>query len=252
VNWREVSAQIIADLRNGQRREAYTIFSVGLVLTLLGLFGVASQSVLLSGILIAATFLVFQTAIQLDSAAGTLELVLKNRDALGAFNAIIPDGGELWVYGPTAVNVLVNAPDIKAKVLSKGGRVRIVVQDPSSDAVRHTKNQLDDTLDFDHTLASSIATLRKMRAWGDCDYRLLACNPGFSLVVINPNRPDGFLILEMHGFSDDTITGRMHIRISRTDSLHWFDYWASRFNNLWQQGKNDNISTNLRRPGQRG
>jgi hypothetical protein len=158
------------------------------------------------------------------------------------FSAILPEGGELWVYGPTAVNVLVNASDIKTKILSKGGRVRVVVQDPSSDAVRHTRTQLDDTLDFDHTLASSIATLRRMRSWGDCGFRLLAFNPGFSLVVVNPTQPDGFLILELHGFGDDTITDRMHMRISRSESLHWFDYWSSRFNSMWEQARDDAVS----------
>jgi hypothetical protein len=132
VSWRDVPAQVLADLRNGRHREAYTIFVIGLILTLLGLLGVVSEAVLLSGILIAVTFLVFQTTVQLDDVAGVLGRVLKRRDALEVFSAILPEGGELWVYGPTAVNVLANASDIKTKILSKGGRVRVVVQDPSS------------------------------------------------------------------------------------------------------------------------
>ncbi len=239
MSWRDVCARVVTDLRNGRHREAYTIFALGLILTLLGLLGVVSQAVLLSGVLIAVTFLVFQTTIQLEGGAGILELVLKSRDSLGVFSTLLPDGGELWVYGPTAANVLVNAADIKTKVLSKGGRVRVIVQDPSSDAACHTKTQLDDTLDFDHTLNSSIVTLRRMCAWGDCEYRLLPFNPGFSLVVIDPTRPDGFLILELHGFRDDTITERMHIRISRTESLRWFDYWTGRFNMMWEEAQDE-------------
>jgi hypothetical protein len=189
--------------------------------------------VLLSSVLLAVTFLVFQTTVEKDHRAGMVEQVVKGREAYGAFSAILPDGGEVWIYGPTAVNVLVNAPAIKTKVLARGGRVRVIVQDPDSEAVRFTKIQLDDTLDFGHTLTSSIATLRKMRGWGNCEYRLLSFNPGFSLVVVNPTQPDGFLLLELHGFANDTITERMHVRISRAESLRWFDYWTSRFEGMW-------------------
>jgi hypothetical protein len=77
VSWRDVPAQVLADLRNGRHREAYTIFVIGLILTLLGLLGVVSEAVLLSGILIAVTFLVFQTTVQLDDVAGFSDESLK-------------------------------------------------------------------------------------------------------------------------------------------------------------------------------
>jgi hypothetical protein len=233
MSWRDVARRVAGDLRKGRHREAYTIFAVGVTLTVLGLVGVVPEAVLLSSVLLAVTFLVFQTTVEKDHSAGMLEQVVKGREAYDAFSAILPDGGEVWIYGPTAVNVLVNAPAIKTKVLARGGRVRVMVQDPDSEAVRFAKIQLDDTLDFDHTLASSIATLRKMRSWGNCDYRLLGFNPGFSLVVVNPTQPDGFLLLELHGFANDTIDERMHVRISRAESLRWFDYWTSRFDGMW-------------------
>jgi hypothetical protein len=32
---------------------------------------------------------------------------------------------------------------------------------------------------------------------------------------------------------DDNIAGRMHVRIPRAESLHWFGYWVDRFAALW-------------------
>ncbi|MGH8908925.1 MAG: hypothetical protein ACRD0K_21135 [Egibacteraceae bacterium] len=237
MSWRHLVRQVAEDLRQGRHREAYTIFTIGAVLTVLGLVNVVEERVLLSGVLLAVAFLAFETTLERESASRGLEQVIRGRDALGAFSAVLPDGGEVLLYGPTLVNVVVNAAAIKTKVLDKGGRVRAIVQDPDSHAVRFTKAQLEDSLDFDFALASSIATLRKMRGWGDCDFRLLEFSPGFSMVVVNPTRPDGFLLLELHGFDNAAITERMHLRINRAESVRWFDYWASRFERMWEQSR---------------
>src|SRR5438128_555073 len=162
MSLRTTAVKVVTDLRSGRHREAYSIFALGLVLTGLGIFGVVSQTVLLSSLLLAVTFLVFATTFQLQGTGSVLEEILQTRDALGVFSAALSTGGELWVYGPTAVNVLVNAADIRRKILACGGQVRVMVQDPDSPAVQFTKAQLDDNLDFDRVLASSIATLRKM------------------------------------------------------------------------------------------
>lgn len=239
MSWRRWGERIAADIRQGQHREAYAIFGVGIVLTILGIVEVAKEHILLSAMLLAVTFLAFRTTIDLQRAAPKLEEVLRDRKALGTFSQVLPDGGELWVYGPTAVTVLVNAAEIRRKVLERGGQVRILVQDPDSEAISFTRAQLDANLDFDHILRSSISTLRKMRSWGDCQHRLLAFNPGFSLVIINPTKRDGFALVEFHGFEDESITDRMHVRISRSESIHWFDYWTDRFQAMWQSARED-------------
>ena len=36
----------------------------------------------------------------------------------------------------------------------------------------------------------------------------------------------GRVILELHGFQDAKVGDRMHLEIRRSESVHWFDYWA--------------------------
>jgi hypothetical protein len=198
---------------------------------------VASEQVVLAAILASITLLVFHTTVAPAHDAPALDTVLQNRESLGPFGQLVAGAEQLWVYGPTAVNVLVHAADIRRHVLAKGGQVRVIVQDPDSPARDTVRAQLDDNLDFDRTLDNTLATLTRMGSWGDCQHRLLAFSPGFSIVVVNPSKPSGFLVLELHGFQDDNITDRMHVRINRAASLHWFDYWVARFQAMWDAGR---------------
>lgn len=227
--------RIWGDLRDGRHREAYTVFAICLLLTVLGLVGVAERY-LLSGLLLAMTFLVYRTTVEPGGRVGLAD-VLRDRETFVPFPELIKDASKLWVYGPSAVNILAHAADIRQQLLAKGGSVRVIVQDPQAPAVEDVQAQLDDNLDFGRALESSLATMDKLGAHGDFEYRLLPFSPGFSLVVIDAHKPSGFLILELHGFMDDNVAGRMHLRIPRTESLHWFGYWTDRFEAMWEAAR---------------
>jgi hypothetical protein len=137
------------------------------------------------------------------------------------------------------VNVLVNSADIKRFVINPGGKVRVIVQDPESTALAQTAAQLDDNLDLVRTLQSSLGILDKLANSPSFSYRKLSANPGFSLVIVNAVESDGYVIFESQGFKDDNIADRMHIVISRHDSPHWFAYWVSRFEAMWETAKEE-------------
>lgn len=234
---RNAASHVLSDIRRGRHLEAYTIFLLGLVLVVMGLSGFASERVLNSALLLAITFLVFHATTDRGGRQPALDTALRNREVLGPFSEVLARAGQLWVYAPTGMNVIVHAADIRRHVLARGGQVRVVVQDPESPAADMVRTQLDDSLDFYRTLDNSLATLHKMATWGDCRFRLLPFSPGFSMVIVNPSKPDGWLIVELHGFRDENIADRMHVRISRSNSLHWFDYWVARYEAIWAAGR---------------
>ena len=131
------------------------------------------------------------------------------------------------------MNVLVSAGDIRRFVLDAGGKVRVIIHDDNCDALSQTAIQLDDNLDLIRTLQGSIAALDKLTREPGFEYRKLSFNPGFSLVIINADEPNGYLIFESHGFMDENIADRMHITISHRESPHWFTYWVGRFEAMW-------------------
>jgi len=229
-----LSRRTLEDVRNGRHREAYALFLVGVALVVLGLVGLASSQVLLSTILLALSFLVFHTAAEASDRKPALDQVLRSREAFSTFSKLLPGVRDLRIYGPTAVNVLVNAADIRRFVLNQGGAVRVIVQDDSPEAVAQTAEQLDDNLDLARTLHSSLATLSKLAAEPGFSYRKLAANPGFSLVIVNANESSGYVIFESQGFKDENIADRMHIIIGRHESPRWFSYWVARFEAMWE------------------
>jgi hypothetical protein len=215
---KRVLGHLLEDIRHGRHREAYALFLVGVILVVLGLVGVAHVPVLLSAILLALSFLVFHTAVEASDQRPPLDQVLRDRQDFGAFSKLLPGTRDLRIYGPTAVNVLVNSADIKRFVINPGGKVRVIVQDPESTALAQTAAQLDDNLDLVRTLQSSLGILDKLANSPSFSYRKLSANPGFK---------------------DDNIADRMHIVISRHDSPHWFAYWVSRFEAMWETAKEE-------------
>lgn len=231
---KDLCRRTLEDVRHGQHREAYALFLVGVALAILGLIGVADLTVLVSAILLAMSFLVFHTAAQASDERPSLDQVLRNRADFGAFSGLLPGVRDLRVYGPTAVNVLVNAADIRRFVLAEGGTVRVIVQDDNPGLIAEVALQLDDNLDLESTLRSSLATLGKLAAEPGFSFRKLPVHTGFSLVVVDAGHREGYVIFESHGFKDDNIADRMHIVIRRDESPRWFSYWVARFDAMWE------------------
>lgn len=234
ANLKDAARQALEDVRHGRHREAYALFLVGVTLVVLGLAGVADVPVLLSATLLALSFLVFHTAAEASDRRPPLDQVLRSRQDFGAFSKLLPGTRDLRIYGPTAVNVLVNSADIKRFVLGLGGTVRVIVQDDDPAALAQTAIQLDDNLDLRRALHSSLAILDKLSSSPGFSYRKLPVNPGFSLIIVNATSPGGYVIFESHGFKDDNIADRMHIMIRRQESPYWFAYWVARFEAMWE------------------
>lgn len=227
----------LVDLRDGRRREAYALFLIGICLVILGLGNVIDQRLILSACLLAVTFIAFNTTSASTSRTRPLDEVLQNRQSFESFSTIVPAVRDLRVYGPTAVNVLVNIADIRRHVLDRSGKVRVIIQDPASPAMQYTAAQLDDNLDLITTAWASIHTLDLLCDVPGFDYKLLQFNPGFSLLIVDAPYSSGYVVFESHGFCDENIADRMHIKIAKQDSPCWFDYWVARYDALWRTAR---------------
>jgi hypothetical protein len=231
---RKAFRRLAEDLREARHIEAYAISALAAVLTIFTIVGDPSPELFNTVTLACLAFLVFSTTRQ--RAAGQtagLAGVLRDRDSYATFEQLLEGATELWMYAPSGVNILRrHAGDIR-RWLATGGQARVVVHDPDAGAINTLATQLDDNNDFGNDLTASLDSLDKLAATGQLDYRLLPLNPGFSLVVVNPRQRSGRLIVEFHGFQDESISDRMHVEIRRSESTHWFDYWAGRFEAIW-------------------
>lgn len=222
------------DIAHGHHREAYTLFLLGVALSAFGLSNMVSAQIMLSAILAALTFLVFETAVRTSAGTLRLEQVLANRDRFDSFGKMLPGVRDLRIYGPTAVSALTSAADIRRYVLRAGGQVRVLILADDPQALAAAAFQLDDNLDLGQTLRNSLVTAARLSSDPGFSYRQLPVNPGFSLIIVNADEPGGYVIFESHGFRDDNIADRMHIVITKADSPRWFAYWVSRFEAMWE------------------
>jgi hypothetical protein len=223
------------DLRQARHIEAYSVALLTLILTVFSLVDEPPAKLTNAAILTCLAFLVLWT---IDAREGkkavSLDTVLRDRQSYGSFDDLLKGAKELWMYAPTGVNVLLRyAAEIREWV-AKGGQARIVVQDPSGAALESVRTQLDSNVDFDSSLSAALATLTRLSSHPHVEFRLLAVNPGFSMVVLDPADRSGRVLVEFHGFQDKSIADRMHIEIRRSDSLRWFEYWTGRFEAIWE------------------
>ncbi|MFI1414725.1 hypothetical protein ACH4Y0_33065 [Streptomyces sp. NPDC020707] len=225
---------VVHDVRRGRHIEAYALFLLGLLLVGLGQFDVVGSRRLLQFTVAGLAFLVFRTAVPSQSVPASADDVLHQREDLGPLRTLLENARDLRVYGPTAINVLAGADDLKRVILQRGGTVRFVVLDPSREAVADAAVQLDDNLDLELALRGSLRTLRRLEDMAGFEFRRLPFNPGFSLLIVNGDSLDGTLVVEFHGFGDHTIKERMHVVLTRRTSPHWYDYWLCRFEAVWE------------------
>jgi len=229
--------RIFADILVGKNIESYVVAAIAVALAVAGVLDNAiPDDWKLTAILAALALLVFNTT-RSEKGAVDLDAVLLDRQSFGAFQDVIKGKRVLWIYGPSAINVLRDGPHIKREILDRGGEVRVITQDINEQAgMQILSQQIDKTVDLENSLRMSGDILKTMKNWGNIDLRVLAYSPGFSLVVVDPDSRDGKVIVEFFGYRNELITERMHIEITRQQSQHWFEYWARQFQEMWADG----------------
>ena len=233
-------SRIVADLSEGRHLESYALALVSFALAIVGLVAdVVPDSMKLAVILAAVGLLVFQST-KPERQPVDLDSVLSDRQSFRPFREFIRGGKVLWVYGASGGNSLRQDADIKRELLDRGGQVRILMQNPASVVMDVLPRQYDDIHPLRDDIQVSLRTLQNLaerQQNGAVEYALLDYNPGFSLAIIDPDGPNGRLVVEFHGYDTDLITDRMHIEITRQQSQHWFAYWTHQFEVMWEAGK---------------
>jgi len=244
---REALRRAGRDLRNRRNIEAYVAAGIAIVFAVLSVFGdVVPDNLRWAALFAGIALLVYRLTLP-DRPGGGAEL-LQDRTGFDdrPFTTLLNHAREVRIFAPSAVNLLNprTCDALRTKILNRAdGAVRVVVLDPDQrEALRLAGKQLDDSVDFpiqrlEPSLSTTLEQLRTMRTWavpGDLEYRLFGYNPGFSLVAIDPGERHGVIIVEFHGFHNESTNARMHIELRRSDSEHWYTYWANQFDRIWQ------------------
>jgi len=246
---RREAGRVARHLKRRQHVDAYVVAFVAMVLAVLTLLGKGDDDLRWSAVLAALAILVYR--ITLPEARGDVDAVLQSRVAFNdtTFASRLRSARTLWVFGPSAINVLGGSTgnELRRTILARAdGMVRVAVLDPDApEAVALAARQLDEALDYPMkslaaSLADAVLQLDTIAAWdtpGSFEYRFAGFNPGFSLIGIDPESRDGVLIVEFHGYHNESTESRMHVELTRRASQHWYDYWLDQFQSLWNAAR---------------
>lgn len=243
-------SNILDDILNLKNIEKYLVAGSAILFAILGLFGeIIPDDYKVSVGLTALGLLVFSTSQR--ERDKPIEQLLNRRKDLPPLTESLKKINELWVYAPSATNFLedTNLSLIEENILSKNkGHFRVIIQNPDAqEAINILIKHLDDGITRQNNqpmpeaiekTKSRLEKLAKRNHDGKLSYGFLDYGLGFSIVVFNPERHDGFIILEIHGFQNEYTHDRMHLRIDRQESEIWFDYWINQMKFIWDKAQN--------------
>jgi hypothetical protein len=237
------------DITQFRNLESYFIIAMVVLFLFVTTFGEGvSENDRWNLVLAALALLLFNLTIPKNEVK-TLDDFLQDRSTLGAFPERITKARKLWIYAPSASNLLRgdNVDAIRRTVLAyPDGEMRVIIQNPANQpAVDILVRQLDKSLDYQlqHMPDELQNTLRQfaiIESWkvtGKFGYRLLDYSPGFNIVAIDPHLAHGVVLVEFHGFHNESNRSRMNLEIRKSDSERWFMYWVSQFEYMWQDAQ---------------
>lgn len=240
--WRRIGN----DLRRRRNIEVYAAALLAIVFAILSILGdIVPENLRWATLLAGVALLVYRLAVPDGPVA--IDAFFRDRKCYDAvpLASRFENAHEVWIFGPSAVNILSPkfCDDLRRTVLAREpGVVRVAVLDPAAQhAIRLAEQQLDGSIDYPlqtlrPSLRDSVQRLKLMASWdvaGEISYRFVDYNPGFSMVAIDPGSHSGVVIVEIHGFHNETTDSRMHFEISGSDGSRWYSYWTDQFRHIW-------------------
>ncbi len=243
-------SNILDDILNLKNIEKYLVAGFALIFAILGLFGdIVPDDYKVSVGLAALGLLVFSNSQQEKDKP--VERLLNKRKDLPPLAESLKHTSELWIYAPSATNILedANLSLIEENILSKkNGHFRVIIQNPDqTESVNILIKHLDEgiTRQNNQPMREAIAktksrleAIAKRHHNGKLSYGFLDYGLGVSIVAFNPTHRKGYIILEIHGSQNEYTHDRMHLRIDREESEIWYDYWISQMNFIWDKAQN--------------
>jgi hypothetical protein len=243
--------RIFKDIKALKNIEIYIITLLAIVFVGLGLFGeIIPDSAKLTLIIAALGVLVFNISVPKEGVAN-LDAYLNDRANFPPLKERLQNARSLCIYAPSASNIFRgdNLNVIRDMILSrKDGTVRVIILDQRETAsVEIAVRQLDTNTSMQiqnlpDELEATLKQMRRVKALkleGSFDYRVIDFNPGFSLVVIDPDKQSGVVLVEFHAYKNLATPNRMNLELTRKTSERWYDYWYEQFEAMWSNGKGE-------------
>lgn len=241
--------RVRADVRARRNLETYAVALILLAFALASMIGDALPDDVRWAALLAGVGVLLYRATLPDEPRGGRDVLGDRADFDATPLPKLFDGvKDVRIFAPSAANLLSPyvCETLRTTVLRHPeATVRVVVMDPGQDdAVKIARRQLDEpdghqVQSLPVALDAVLERLALMRGWktaGSVEYRLFPYNPGFSLVLTDPDAWQGRAIVELHGAGRSTFA-RTHVDLTRERHERWHAYWVEQFDFLWESAR---------------
>lgn len=165
---------------------------------------------------------------------------LKTRNELPFLPEEATNAGEILIAAISAVSLVAPFSHFWETSLNKGCKLRILLLNPASPTIT-TWETLGRFPFAEVDIKRSLANLREIRqsvsekgiGGARCEIRLSDTYLPCSLVIVDPTDDAGWSIVEYHAYRT-ALGERPHLQLSRQTDRHWFEFYRSQFEKLWE------------------
>jgi hypothetical protein len=177
--------------------------------------------------------------------------VLVSKYAYRPFTEIFENAEEILMVGASFSNVIGGiAPLLNYAICNHQASVKIIILDEKSpvilsaarcigtkevevdgtkmSAVRVMKEEIQRTKVVIHTIAQNTLGME-----GSIELRQMMDYPNYSMTIINPTKPNGYMTFEPIGYKKG-VDECPHLVLTKKDDPNWFGYYYNQFNQLWK------------------
>lgn len=238
---------IITDIRNGENIDVYLIIVICAFVSVLGILGEVEYPVIAAAILLVLTLLSYGTfktrksLSRIEYSQGA-QAFLKDRHALKSIPERIAGAYDIRFCGISLINILQQYGDyLREEVLPREGvHIQLLVIDPDCEeavkvAARCTDrkpNRIKEEIEISISIIKEI--VNKGDYNGTIEPRLMRLAPSYSMVLVDPKKSHGEILVEFIGYSPDPIK-RPHIMLTRRVDCPWYEYFLKQYENLYDR-----------------
>jgi len=231
--------------------------ALSIVAAVLGVFGgIQFQNQLLSAIAATLGLLAYALIRERNSRANLLKMIeglrpdygagafLKDRSSYVPFDRLIESAQYVGLVGPSLVNLFLPWKDYfqTTKLEAHGAEIQAAIIDPDSPIVESAAACINISpeglrQEIQNTLIQANSILEKQRTTqrGTFELRLLKANPNYSMILIDPDKPHGTILVEFIGYHAG-LHKRPHIELHKERDGAWYEHFLEQYRELLENG----------------
>lgn len=235
------------DLRQGENIDLYVTIIAALGISILNLTGLASEKWIPTITLAVLALLAFTNLVNRHK----LDQVILQQQSTEYFLEKYPAGvsndiksaKELWLAGYVLGRTLMDNLGIIEEKLIKNEKVKVLLFDPQSDAMRHFSASLSFPIspeEMQKRINSSLETLKTLsqvakKHPGRLEVRLTDHPLFFGAYAMDINLPNGVMYIELYKYKGK-VEDEPKLVLRKKDG-HWFELYKEQLTAMWQDAK---------------